>query len=67
MTKAHSFRRFEGASNRLINVESLTEEEIRTLHIHFAKLVELSKADTSLTESHSVEEAEERHNIKVDD
>ncbi len=57
----------KGASNRLINVESLTEEEIRTLHIHYAKLVELSKADTSLTESHSVEEAEERHNIKVDD
>ena len=57
----------KGASNRLINVESLTEEEIRILHLHYAKLVDLSKADTSLTESHSVEEAEERHNDKADD
>jgi low affinity Fe/Cu permease len=53
-----------GASNRLINVEDLTEEEVRTLHEHFAKLVELAKRDRRLTESHSVEEADERHEKK---
>lgn len=54
----------QGASNRLINVESMTEEEIRALHAHFCKLVELAKSDGRLTESHSVEEATQRHERK---
>jgi low affinity Fe/Cu permease len=54
----------KGASNRLINVESLTEEEIRTLHTHYCKLVELAKAESNLMQSHSVEEAQERHSMK---
>jgi len=54
----------KGASNRLINVEELTEEEIKTLHAHYGKLVELAKFDVKLTQSHSVEEAEERHGRK---
>jgi low affinity Fe/Cu permease len=54
----------EGASNRLIDVEDLTEPEIKTLHTHYAKLVEMAKKDLKLTMSHSVEEAEARHNIK---
>jgi low affinity Fe/Cu permease len=53
-----------GASNRLINVEDLTEEEIRVLHRHYAELAQLAKRDTKLTESHSVEEAETRHRSK---
>src|SRR5215468_9982725 len=35
----------KGASNRLINIEDLTEEEVRTLHQHYCRLVELSKED----------------------
>ena len=54
----------EGASNRLIDVEDLTEDEIKTLHTHYQKLVAMAKADLKLTQSHSVEEAEARHNIK---
>ena len=54
----------QGASNRLINVEGMTEQEIKTLHEHYCKLVELSKNDTKLTESHSVEEAADRHEWK---
>ncbi len=54
----------EGASNRLIDVEDLTEEEIKTLHIHYQKLVAMAKEDSQLTQSHSVEEAEARHKIK---
>ncbi|MBI2807504.1 MAG: low affinity iron permease family protein [Planctomycetes bacterium] len=53
-----------GASNRLINIEGLTEEEIQTLHAHYSHLVELARADRSLTESHSIEEAAERHHRK---
>ena len=57
----------KGASNRLINVESLSEEEIRTLHNHYARLVELARADKQLTQSHSVEEAAERHQWKKEE
>ncbi|HVL12505.1 MAG TPA: low affinity iron permease family protein [Gemmata sp.] len=54
-----------GASNRLINVEDLTEEEVKILHLHYEKLVELAKQDLKLTESHSIEEAEEDHAKKL--
>ncbi len=54
----------EGASSRLINVEDLTEEEVRTLHQHYRGLVALAKRETSLTHSHSIEEAEARHKRK---
>jgi low affinity Fe/Cu permease len=54
----------EGASNNLIDVEDLTEAEIETLHKHYQKLVEMAKKDIKLTQSHSIEEAEARHNFK---
>ena len=54
-----------GASNRLINVEDLSEEEVKLLHTHFCTLVQLAKKDTKLHESHSVEEAAERHMEKM--
>jgi|tagenome__1003787_1003787.scaffolds.fasta_scaffold19628680_2 low affinity Fe/Cu permease len=55
----------QGASNRLINVEGLSEEELKALHEHYCKLVELARADTKVTDSHSVEEAVERHKGKT--
>ena len=54
----------DGASNRLIDVEDLTEAEIKTLHTHYQKLVSMAKTDLKLTQSHSIEEAEARHNVK---
>ncbi len=54
----------KGASNRLINAESLTEEELKVLRDHYCKLVELARTDTKLTQSHSVEEAAGRHRWK---
>jgi low affinity Fe/Cu permease len=53
-----------GASNRLINIEDLSEGEVHALHAHYARLVELAKKDGCLTESHSIEEAAERHQTK---
>jgi len=50
----------QGASNRLINVEDLTEQEVQMLHRHYQKLSEIAKRDASLTQSHSIEEAETR-------
>jgi low affinity Fe/Cu permease len=54
----------EGASNRLIDVEDLTEGEIVTLHRHYQELVKMAKADLKLTQTHSIEEAAARHGIK---
>jgi low affinity Fe/Cu permease len=50
----------QGASNRLINIEDLTETEVQTLHRHYQKLAELARRDSTLTASHSIEEAEVR-------
>ena len=46
-----------GASNRLIDVESLSEEDLQTLHRFYGELVALAKRDVKLSQSHSVEEA----------
>lgn len=50
----------EGASNRLIDVESMSEAELQTLHAYYQRLVVLTREELSLTRSHSVEEAEKR-------
>jgi low affinity Fe/Cu permease len=55
----------KGASNRLINIEDMSEKEIQHLHKYFSKLVELAKREQKLTESHSIEE-EENSDIKED-
>ena len=54
----------DGASNRLIDIEDLSEEELLALHRYYAQLVRMAKKDNSLTASHSVEEAEARHTVK---
>src|SRR5262249_26316490 len=54
----------EGASNRLINVEDLTEEEVLTLRRHYRRLAEMAKQDDDLTRSRSIEEAAVRHRFK---
>ena len=54
----------QGASNRLIDVEDLSERELSVLRQHFRRLVEMSRQDEDLGRSHSVEEAEVRHASK---
>jgi low affinity Fe/Cu permease len=54
----------KGASNRLINVEDLSEQEVRALHRHYEKLAELAQQDRSRTASHSIEDAVKRHRCK---
>lgn len=55
-----------GASNRLIAVEDLSEQDLKVLRIHYQRLAEMSKHERSITESHSIEEAEARHQLKRD-
>jgi low affinity Fe/Cu permease len=54
-----------GASNRLIDCEDMNEGELKTLHRHYAALVEMARKEASLTKSHSIDEAEERHARKA--
>jgi low affinity Fe/Cu permease len=53
-----------GASNRLISIEDLSEDEIGVLARFYRELVERAKADDKLTESHSIDEAAARHEVK---
>jgi low affinity Fe/Cu permease len=54
----------QGASNRLIDIESLSEEELVALHRHYSELARLAAKDIDITRSHSVEEARRRHTDK---
>ncbi len=54
----------QGASNRLIDVETLSEKDLNTLHTHYQRLVEMARDDEDVAASHSVDEAEERHLAK---
>jgi low affinity Fe/Cu permease len=54
-----------GASNRMISVEELSEEDLQTLQRHYMTLAKLAARDRKLTESHSVEEATRRHELKL--
>jgi low affinity Fe/Cu permease len=55
----------EGASNRLVDVESLSEKELETLHRYYGELAALARTAAHVTESHSVEEARARHSAKA--
>ncbi|MFY9571601.1 MAG: low affinity iron permease family protein [Blastocatellia bacterium] len=50
----------EGASNRLIDVENMSEDEVQNLHEHYQQLGRVLKQKGKLVESHSIEEATTR-------
>ena len=54
----------EGASNRLIDVEDLSEAEIAALQNFYRQLIQLAKEDENLTATHSIEEARSSHGRK---
>ena len=54
----------EGASNRLIDVEDLSEADIQALRKYYQRLIELARKDDVLTTTHSIEEAASRHGTK---
>jgi low affinity Fe/Cu permease len=57
----------QGASNRLIDVEDWTEEELLELHEHYRRLAYLARKDRDPHRSLSVDGAEERHRYKQSD
>jgi low affinity Fe/Cu permease len=54
----------EGASNRLIDLEDLSERELNTLHVHFQRLADMAAHDADIFASHSIDEANARHESK---
>jgi low affinity Fe/Cu permease len=50
----------DGASNRLVDIEDLSEDELRALHVFYAELAARAKRDARVTQSHSIDEARAR-------
>jgi low affinity Fe/Cu permease len=53
------------ASNRLVDVENLSEAEMKILQKYYIALSELTKKESSLQQSHSIDEAKDAHKRKV--
>src|SRR5690242_17242830 len=54
----------EKASNRLIDVEDLTEDELMVLKKFYVKLSKLAEREDDLHSSHSLDEANDYHDLK---
>jgi len=54
----------EFASNRLVDVEGMTEDELRVIKKYYSKLGEFTKTQDNLQQSHSIEEEHREHTIK---
>lgn len=55
----------KGPSNRLVDIENLSEGDLETLHKFYKKLAELAKSEIDLSVSHSIDEAHELHIGKI--
>jgi low affinity Fe/Cu permease len=55
----------EKASNRLVDIEDLTEEELEVLKRFYIKVAEKAKKERDLYTSHSLDEAEENERTKA--
>jgi len=54
----------EGTSNRMVNIEDLTEEELDHLYKFYIRLSELAQKESDLTTTHSIDAAEENQQRK---
>jgi|SRR6185436_8450968 len=48
-------------NNRIISVEDMSEEELIVLNKYYTKLAQLTKKDSDIHSSHSIDEAAQRH------
>ena len=52
------------ASNRLVNVEGMTEEELKVIKKYYSKLGDFTQHQGNLQQSHSIDEIHREHTIK---
>jgi low affinity Fe/Cu permease len=55
----------KNASNRLIDIEDLTEDELIALKTFYVQLSELAEHDAELFSTHSIDEAKQNHTSKL--
>lgn len=53
------------ASNRLVDVEELSAEELQTLKKFYRRLSDLAKKESDIHATHSIDEAEDNHINKI--
>jgi low affinity Fe/Cu permease len=53
-----------GASNRMVDIEDITEKELDQLHQFYVRLSALAEEEDDLTCTHSIDAAEENHSTK---
>ncbi|QHS57718.1 low affinity iron permease family protein [Mucilaginibacter sp. 14171R-50] len=54
-----------GASNRMVNIEDLTEQELDHLYKFYIRLSNLAEEEDDITCTHSIDAADENHSIKL--
>ena len=54
----------ELASNRLVNVEGMSEDELKIIRKYYSKLSDFARTQDSLQQSHSIDEQHREHAIK---
>lgn len=55
-----------GASNRMVNIEDLTEQELDQIRQFYVRLSELAKTEESLGCTHTIDAANENHSKKTE-
>jgi len=56
----------QGASNRMVDIEDITEDELDQLHKFYVELSDLAEREDDLTCTHSIDAAEENHKAKLE-
>ncbi|MBK1894333.1 low affinity iron permease family protein [Chryseobacterium paridis] len=56
----------EKASNRIVDIEDLSEKELDQLHIYYEKLADFAEDDVDIHTSHSIDAAKRNQNYKHD-
>jgi low affinity Fe/Cu permease len=59
LVAAHEF-----ASNRLVDIENIPEEDLKIIQKYYSRLSSITKNEKSLQQSHSIEEAKELSQLK---
>jgi len=59
LVAAHEF-----ASNRLVNVENMSEEELKVIQKYYSHLSKVSMKEENLQQTHSIDEAEQNSEMK---
>jgi low affinity Fe/Cu permease len=57
----------EFASNRLVNVEGMTEDDLKIIQKYYQRLSDFTQQEETLLQSHSIDEAHDQHEIKKGD